>query len=176
MEARKWVEERDLLLLEADSKGDNDDVDDDDKSTQFDLDSEDDSATFEAPFLNKFGPIRGSSRNALSKLAEGNDDEDDNSEFRKDDGGCISPTTTWTPSTPNLSISLNGLSFSGSSKCHSDVAKNRVTTKTNINYSGSHSENKYGGWSANEMLPPSSSFLKLLDLSANEWSAFPEKF
>lgn len=175
MEARKWAEERELLLPEADFEEDDADA----ESTQFDLDSEDDSVTFEASFFSKFGPRRGSSRNPLSKLAEGNEDEDedDSNEVSKEDvGTCNSPIPKWTPSASKLSNSLKGLSFSGNSKRHSGVPKNRVTTKTNYGYSGNRSEHQSGGWSANEMLPPGSSFVKLSDLSANEWSAFLEKF
>ncbi|KAF0906287.1 hypothetical protein E2562_009660 [Oryza meyeriana var. granulata] len=173
MEAKRWVEERDWLLQEADFERE-----EDDESTQFDLDSEDDSTASEASFFSNLGPMRGSYRNPLSKLAEGNEDEDedDNKLFSKDDARiCTGPITTGTPSASNLSISLKELSLSGISKCHSGVAKNRATTKTN-NYGGTRSEHKCGGWSADEMLPLSSSFVRLSDLSVNEWSAFLEKF
>ena len=167
MEARNWVEEREWLLPQADFEGE-----DDNESTQFDLDSEDDSTTFEASFSNNIRPIKGNSRDPPSKLAEVNEyvDEDDNNEFNKDDvGTCTSPITTWTPSTSNLSISSNELSFSGRRKSHSGVAKNKVTSKINSNsYSGNHS--------AKEKLPHNSSFAKLSDLSANKWSPFLEKF
>jgi hypothetical protein len=53
--------------------------------------------------------------------------------------------------------------------------KNRVSAKTDY-YNGYRSEYQSAGWSTNEMLPPSSSFVKLSDLTANEWSAFLEKF
>ncbi|KAL6644618.1 hypothetical protein ACP70R_016226 [Stipagrostis hirtigluma subsp. patula] len=176
MEARNWVEERGLILPEADfeveEEGDANDVD----LTQFDLDSEDDSATFEASLFNKFGSMGVNCRNPLSKLAEGNEDEVKDEASQKGLGTCTSPVPKWTPSTSELSVSYKGISSSGSSKCHSGVPMNRVSTKTNYSYSGCRSEHQSGGWSANEMLPPSSSFVKLSDLSANEWSVFLEKF
>ncbi|XP_062191712.1 phosphatidylinositol 4-kinase gamma 5-like [Phragmites australis] len=177
MEARSWVEERGLILPECDFEEEDYDV----EFTQFDLDSEDDSATFETSLFDKFGSMVVNCRNALSKLAEGNENEDEDEEDKnevsqEDASTCTSPVPKWTPSASKLSVSLKGLCFSGSSKCHSGIPMNRVSTKTDYSYSGYHSDYQSGGRSANEMLPPSSSFVKLSDLSANEWSAFLEKF
>lgn len=172
MKARKWVEERELVLPEADSE-------EEDGDAQFNLDSEDDPAAFEASPFNKFGPPRGSSRNPLSRLVEGNEDKEggSKSEMSKDDlGTCTSPVSKWTPSASKLPGSLKGLSFSGNSKCHSGVPKNRVTTKTNYGYIGNTTQHQPGGRSTNNMLPPSSNFVKLSDLSTYEWNAFLKKF
>uniref|UniRef100_A0A0D9X960 1-phosphatidylinositol 4-kinase n=1 Tax=Leersia perrieri TaxID=77586 RepID=A0A0D9X960_9ORYZ len=175
MEAKKWVEETEWLILETDITGGRGD-----ESTQFDLDCEDESVACEGSYFKSPRPFRGSSQNPLSKLVEGNEDEKekDNDEFNKNDIGiCTSPVTTWTPSTPNLLILPKKHNFSEISECHSGAAKNRVTTKIKKNdYGGNPRELKCGGWSANEMLPLSSSFVKLWDLRANEWSAFLAKF
>ncbi|PAN35933.1 hypothetical protein GQ55_6G234300 [Panicum hallii var. hallii] len=178
MEARNWVKGRELLLPEADFEEDDDDDDCDADFTQFDLDSGDDAATYEASFFNKYGSIGVSCRNPLSKLTEGNEDieEDESNEVSQDDvDACTSPVPKCTHSTSKLPVSLKGLCFSGNSKCRTSVPKNRVSAKTDY-YSGYRSEYQSAGWSANEMLPPSSSFVKLSDLSAIEWSAFLEKF
>ena len=178
MEARNWVKERELLLPEADFEEDDDDDDCDADFTQFDLDSGDDAATYEASFFNKYGSIGVSCRNPLSKLTEGNEDieEDESNEVSQDDvDACTSPVPKCTHSTSKLPVSLKGLCFSGNSKCRNGVPKNRVSAKTDY-CSGYRSEYQSAGWSANEMLPPSSSFVKLSDLNAIEWSAFLEKF
>lgn len=162
MEARKWVEEKKSVLPEADSEDD----DDGDELSQFDLDPEDD------------GP-GGSSRNPLSRLAEGNQAKDGYGiiEVSKEDlRTSISPVSKWTPSTSKLPGSLKGLSSSRSSKCHSGVPKARVSTKTNYGHIGNSSQHQSVGRSTNNMLPPSTSFVKLSDLSGNEWSAFLKKF
>ncbi|VAI18629.1 unnamed protein product [Triticum turgidum subsp. durum] len=56
MEARKWVEDRELFLPEAGVE------DDDDDFTQFSLDGEDDSDAFESPSFSRFGPMKASHR------------------------------------------------------------------------------------------------------------------
>ncbi|CAL5013129.1 unnamed protein product [Urochloa decumbens] len=178
MQARNWVKERELLLPEADFEEDDGDDDCDEDFTQFDLDSGDDAATCQVPFFNKYGSIVGNCRNPLSKLAEGNEDneEEDLNEASQDDvNACTSPVPKCTPSTSKLPVSLKGLCFSGKSKCRKGIPMKRVSAKSNY-YSGYRSEYQSAGWSANEMLPPSSSFVKLSDLSAIEWSAFLEKF
>ncbi|CAO2162931.1 unnamed protein product [Urochloa humidicola] len=177
MQARNWVKERELLLPEADFEEDDYDDDCDEDFTQFDLDSGDDAATCQVPFFNKYGSIVGNCRNPLSKLAEGNEDneEEDNEASQDDVNTCTSPVPKCTPSTSKLSVSLKGPCCSGKSKCRSGVPKKRVSAKSDY-YSGYRSEYQSAGWSANEMMPPSSSFVKLSDLSAIEWSAFLEKF
>lgn len=97
------------------------------------------------------------------------------SRSQNDVDACTSPVPKCTHSTSKLLVSLKGLCFSGNNKCHNVVPKNRVSAKTDY-YSGYLSEYQSAGWSANEMLPPSSSFVKLSDLSAIEWSVFLEKF
>uniref|UniRef100_A0A0D9XET0 1-phosphatidylinositol 4-kinase n=1 Tax=Leersia perrieri TaxID=77586 RepID=A0A0D9XET0_9ORYZ len=54
------------------------------------------------------------------------------------------------------------------------VPKNKVTAKTN--YSSKGSEYQSGSRSANELLPPSASFVKLSDMGPEEWNAFLDKF
>ncbi|KAJ1268961.1 hypothetical protein BS78_07G173300 [Paspalum vaginatum] len=178
MEARNWVKERELLLPEADEEEDEDDDGDADFG-QFDLESGDDLATCEASFFNKYGSIAGNCRNPLSKLAEGNEEneEEDKIEASLDDvDACTTLGSKCIPSTSKLSASLKGLCFnSGNNKFRNGVLKNRVSAKIEY-YSGYRSEYQSAGWSSIEMLPPSSSFVKPSDMSANEWSAFLEKF
>jgi hypothetical protein len=159
LEARKWVEEKESVLPEADSEDD-----DGDEFAQFELDSEDDGR-------------RGSSRNPVSRLSDGNQakDGDGKIEVSKEDlGTCTPPASKWTPSISKLPGSLKGLSFSGNS--HSGVPKTRVSTKTNYGYIGNSSQHQSVGRSTTNILPPSSNFVKLSDLSSNEWSAFLMKF
>jgi hypothetical protein len=166
-EARKWVEEREFFLLEEAGV-----ENDDDDFTQFLLDSEDESDAFETLAFSKFGSMKGSSRNPLSKLAEC--DEEDEDEMTKEDSDTLtSASPQQIPSISKLSSSLKGLGILGKAKAyHSGVAK--VSGKTN--YSGKASEYESGSRSANELLPPSASFVKLSDMGSHEWSAFLEKF
>ncbi|XBH92700.1 phosphatidylinositol 4-kinase gamma 7-like isoform X2 [Triticum dicoccoides] len=147
MEARKWVEDRELFLPEAGVE------DDDDDFTQFSLDGEDDSDAFESPSFSRFGPMKASHRNPLSKLAECDEEEDDDKEMVKDD-----------------SDPLNAKPYRGGIP----KTKSKVAAKTN--YSGEGSMYQSGSRSANEMLPPSASFVKLSDMGSEEWTAFLDKF
>ncbi|KAF8747747.1 hypothetical protein HU200_013153 [Digitaria exilis] len=163
MEARNWVKERELLLPEPDFE--------EEDFTQFDLDSGDDAATCEGSFFNKYGTIGVSCRNPLSKLTEDIEEEHINDVRQDDVDACTSPVPKCTHSTSKLAVSLKGLCFSGNSKCRNGVPKNRLSAKPDY-----HSEYQSAGWSANEMMPPSSSFVKLSDMSGIEWSAFLGKF
>jgi hypothetical protein len=178
LEARKWIEERGLILPDADIEEENDDADDV-EFTQFNLDSKDASALFEASLLDKFGSMGVNCRNTLTKLTEDREneaEEDKNEASQKDVHTFISPVPKWARSASKLSVSLKGLCFMGSSNCHNRIPMNRVSNKSDKSYSVYNSEHQSGGWSANEILPPSSSFVKLSDLSANEWSVFLEMF
>uniref|UniRef100_A0ACD5Y0X1 Uncharacterized protein n=1 Tax=Avena sativa TaxID=4498 RepID=A0ACD5Y0X1_AVESA len=170
MEARKWVEDRELFLPEARVE------DDDDDFTQFSLDGEDDSDAFEPPPFSKFGTMKGSHRNPLSKLDEC-DEEDDAKVVIKDDAdpsnGMLPKLV---PSVSKLSASLKGTGFFGKAKAyHGGIPKSKLGAKTN--YSGEGSMlHQSGSRSANEMLPPSASFVKLSDMCSEEWNAFLDKF
>ncbi|TVU05423.1 hypothetical protein EJB05_48586, partial [Eragrostis curvula] len=178
LEAKTWVEERGLILPDADIE---EDEEEDVEFTLFDLDSEDDSALFEASVLDKFESMGVSCRETLKKLTKGRENEDEadegkNEVSQEDFSSFTDSVPKCTSSTSKLSASLKGLCFSGSNNCHSGVAMHRVSNKADKIYSAFSSEHQSGGRSANEMLPPSSSFVKLSDLSANEWSVFLEKF
>jgi len=175
MEARKWVEERVFFL--PDEAGVEDD---DDDFTQFPLDSEDDSdGSFELAAFSKFGSIKASSRNPLSKLDEcDEEDEEENEDDAYTTGEDAYSLTSELPqkisSMSKLSSSMKGLGFVGKSKAyHTGVPKGKVS-KTN--YRGKASEHQSGSRSANELLPPSTSFVKVSDMGPREWSVFLDMF
>ncbi|KAM0884750.1 hypothetical protein ACQ4PT_030784 [Festuca glaucescens] len=171
MEARKWVEDRELFLPEAGVE------DDDDDFTQFSLDGEDDSDAFELPPFSKFAPMKASHRNPLSKLDECDEEDNEAKEVTKDDAD---PSNGMFPklisSVSKLSASLKGTGFFGKAKgYHGGIPKSKLGAKTN--YSGEGSMlHQSGSRSANEMLPPSASFVKLSDMGSEEWNAFLDKF
>ncbi|CAM0951828.1 unnamed protein product [Alopecurus aequalis] len=172
MEAKKWVEDRELFLPEAGVE------DDDDDFTQFSLDGEDDSDAFESLPFSKFGPMKASHRNPLSKLDECDEEDDDAKEVIKDDAdpsnGMFSKLV---PSVSKLSASLKGTGFSGKAKgYHGGIPKSKLGAKTNYSGEGSILHHQSGSRSANEMLPPSASFVKLSDMGSEEWNVFLDKF
>ncbi|KAL6655393.1 hypothetical protein ACP70R_006219 [Stipagrostis hirtigluma subsp. patula] len=173
MEARKWVEERELFPPDEAGVEEGDD-----DFTQFPLDSDEEEDAFEAPAFSKFGTMKASSRNPLSKLDECDeeDEDEDNTYTTKEDTDTLSSALPQhVPSVSKLSSSLKGLGFLGKAKAyHTSVPKSKMTGKTN--YSGKGSEHQSGSRSANELLPPSASFVKLSDMGPEEWSAFLEKF
>jgi hypothetical protein len=77
-----------------------------------------------------------------------------------------------------LSASLKGTGFFGKAKgYHGGIPKSKLGAKTNYSGEGSMSMlHQSGSRSANEMLPPSASFVKLSDMGSEEWSAFLDKF
>ncbi|TVU09925.1 hypothetical protein EJB05_43424, partial [Eragrostis curvula] len=170
MEARKWVEEREFFLPdEAGVENDDDDF------TQFPLDSEDESDEFEAPVFSKFGTMKTSSRNPLSKLEECDEEDENDDDTTKEDSDTLSSASSdQTPSISKLSSSLKGLGILGKAKSYNSGIPKKVAGKTN--YSCKASEHQSGSRSANELLPPSASFVKLSDMGPHEWSAFLEKF
>jgi hypothetical protein len=172
MEARKWVEERELFL--PDEAGVEDD---DDDFTQFPLDCEDDSDAYELSAFSNFGSMKASSRNPLSKLDEcDEEDEDgDNTNTTEDDADALTIALPQKISPVlKLSSSMKRLGFVAKSKAyHTGVPKGKAS-KTN--YSGKASEHQSGSRSANELLPPSTSFVKVSDMGPREWSAFLDKF
>ena len=172
MEARKWVEDRELFLPEAGVE------DDDDDFTQFSLDGEDDSDAFESPSFSRFGPMKASHRNPLSKLAECDEEEDVDKEMIKDDSDPLNGMSPkLVPPVSKLSASLKGFGFHGKAKpYHGGIPKTKSKVAAKTNYSGEGSMYQSGSRSANEMLPPSASFVKLSDMGSEEWTAFLDKF
>ncbi|CAD6246215.1 unnamed protein product [Miscanthus lutarioriparius] len=143
MEARNWVKEIELLLQETDFEEEEEDDDDSDANfTQFDLDSADDSTTCEISFFNKYRSTGGSFRKPLSRLPEGNEDneEEAKNEASQDDANTYtSPVPNCTLSTSKSLVCPMGLCFSGNRRCRNGVPKNRVSAKTNY-YNGYRSE------------------------------------
>ncbi|XP_006660740.1 phosphatidylinositol 4-kinase gamma 7-like [Oryza brachyantha] len=178
MEARKLVEDRELFLPEVRVE------DDDDGVTQFSLDNEDVSDEFELPSFSKFGPMKANHSNPLSKLDECDEEDDEVEEDEEDDDdeqvikydafNLKNPFSKQIPSVSKLSASFKGLGFLGKARAYrKGVPKSKLIAKTN--YSGKGSEHQSGSRSANELLPPSASFVKLSDMGPEEWSAFLDK-
>ncbi|CAN6207945.1 unnamed protein product [Urochloa humidicola] len=172
MEARRLATEQDDSSTERDP-GDED-------LTQFELDSEDHEIPKE-PSADQFEFKRQNSRNQLSKLDEADEEEeeDDIKEVESDAGklACPKPINKWLANISKLSTSLKGVSLTDKNprqlSAGPKVVDSVKTSKSNSNDTGSQLCN----WgSANDMLPPSVSFVKLADMGPETWGLFLEKF
>ncbi|CAA0822475.1 Phosphatidylinositol 4-kinase gamma 7 [Striga hermonthica] len=152
-----------------------------DESFQFDIDCEDnngyestmklisDESFTSMPFHFGFGSFNG--RTLLSRLEE-TVEEDDDSELADEEQNGLTSTRTVVKrpiAVSKLSVSLNNTSLSDK-------------TQKLGKFSGAKADNGYlansssGHRSANEQLPVSVSFVKLADMSEDEWALFLEKF
>ncbi|KAK1293318.1 putative phosphatidylinositol 4-kinase type 2-beta [Acorus calamus] len=155
IEARRLVAEREAMSFCTESEvGDVENYD-----IQFEIDCDDD------PYF--FGSNRGSVRNPLSKLDE-SVEEEETEEDNDDDCEIVEakplfpPLQNLAPSVSKLSASLKNISLSEKSQCFEPL----------VPMTGGGSGNR----SANEQLPTSASFVKLADMSDEEWGVFLEKF
>lgn len=168
MEARRTLADE-VLSPKADSI--NEDI-------QFDLDCEElepefspkialDDYMTRAPFQT--GMVGGYGRCSLSTLEESIKEEDEESEGEEQEGIATLPAPEKIPTMSKLSMSL----------------KYTVLGEKNLKlqkHAGSKLENGYlsstssAHRSANEQLPASMSFVKLADMSDDEWAIFLEKF
>uniref|UniRef100_A0A5B7C9J5 1-phosphatidylinositol 4-kinase n=1 Tax=Davidia involucrata TaxID=16924 RepID=A0A5B7C9J5_DAVIN len=152
LEARRIVAEREMLFSEAELT---------DGEVQFDMDFEDAEEVLtprmsrnsfnKASFHCEFKGVNG--RNPLSKLEESIEEE----EIEVDEEPARAGTTNeYRFSTDSeLSMSLEKLSLGGKAEVANMVGSRR---------------------SANELLPASTSFVKLVDMNEEEWILFLEKF
>ncbi|KAL6294916.1 hypothetical protein ACE6H2_003058 [Prunus campanulata] len=167
MEARRMLAEREALSPKADLVGDQEflfDIDCEDAELDYTLKLAADDYVSRTPF--QFGNGSGHGRSPLSKLAESIEEEED-SEVEEQEALASLQSPERVPSVSKLSMSL----------------KNTVLgEKSHLKYTGTRAENGYmantssGHRSANEQLPASMSFVKLADMSEDDWIWFLEKF
>lgn len=167
MEARRMLAEREALSPKADLVGDQEflfDIDCEDTELDYTLKLAADDYVSRTPF--QFGNGSGHGRSPLSKLEESIEEEED-SEVEEQEVLASLRSPERVPSVSKLSMSL----------------KNTVLgEKSHLKYTGTRAENGYmantssGHRSANEQLPASMSFVKLADMSEEDWAWFLEKF
>jgi len=177
IEASKLVSERmDKMLLE-DSRDEEENNEED--AVQFEIDSEEEPVTPKSPRIPQFcnfGSKPTLSRNPLSKLDESPEEEEEDFETNNTNSNTNNDTKFGTRSFNGLvnksvpAISKLSTSFKGFGLKGKEVIKGN-------NSGGRTSGLKIGNSrSANEQLQTSASFVKLGDLSAQEWEVFLEKF
>lgn len=180
IEARRLVAEREVLSPQSEAG------DEDDNDIQFAIDSEDAEPVMPRtpPPSYHFGVNGGSSRNPFTKLESLDEEEEEDG----DDGEEISTeaaadfftrTRELLPTVPKLSMSLKGISLTEKTPRYPvGVSKggNAGTGKSGKSGNGSGGNQSGNRRSANEQLPASASFVKVADMSEEEWGAFLEKF
>ncbi|BFG16891.1 hypothetical protein CerSpe_031650 [Prunus speciosa] len=167
MEVRRMLAEREALSPKADLVGDQEflfDIDCEDAELDYTLKLAADDYVSRTPF--QFGNGSGHGRSPLSKLEE-SIEEEEASEVEEQEALASLQSPERVPSVSKLSMSL----------------KNTVLgEKSHQKYTGTRAENGYmantssGHRSANEQLPASMSFVKLADMSEDDWIWFLEKF
>ncbi|KAM0943092.1 putative 1-phosphatidylinositol 4-kinase [Dioscorea sansibarensis] len=162
IESKRLVTEHGPFLSEAESGGEDD--------IQFDIDcSEEDELTMQVGVQPS-----SHSRNPFSKLQILEEEDEDGDE---DDTELSPPHSELPQNVSKLSMSLKDVSLAEKHNQlkHQDwFSKGGKTgTKTNYSYGVKHPN---GNRSANEQLPASQSFVKLADMSDDQWGAFLEKF
>ncbi|KAK7275048.1 hypothetical protein RIF29_16155 [Crotalaria pallida] len=169
LEARKMLAEREELSPRTEL-GDDEfvfDIDCDEAGYDSTLKMAMDDSLTRAPFQAGF--FNGFARNPLSKLDEGIEEEEEESDGESPQDLSTSAAQEKIPTISKLSVSL----------------KNTVLGEKNQNrqkYSGGKADDGYfantssGHRSANEQLPASISFVKLADMTEDEWTLFLEKF
>lgn len=171
IEARRLVEEREMLSPK---------IKDGDEEFQFDIDYEDTEFDFAHKFgadyhasrgMSQVGIGFGNGRNPLSKLEESIEEWDESEGEEEQKISTIMPVEEKVPTVSKLSMSLKHTSLDD---------KNQKTKKflgTNLDgYSPNPSSSSSGHRSANEQLPASVSFVELADLNEEEWTMFLDKF
>ncbi|EXB44906.1 putative phosphatidylinositol 4-kinase type 2-beta [Morus notabilis] len=169
MEARRMIKEREVLSPKADLEH---------EEYQFPIDygewelDETPKMSAEEDFVTRtpfhFGNGSGHGRPQLPKLEERGEEEEENDEEEKEVFANFRASEK-KPTISNISMSLKDTSLG---------EKKQKFPK----FTGSKPENGYmlntsaGHRSANEQLPASVSFVKLADLSEDEWTLFLEKF
>ncbi|XP_004509953.1 phosphatidylinositol 4-kinase gamma 5 [Cicer arietinum] len=169
LEARKMLAEREELSPRTDL-GDDEflfDIDCDVAGSDFALKTTMDGPLARSPFQPGFGSGHG--RNPLSKLDESIEEEEEEGDGKYPEGFVTFPPQEKVPTVSKLSMSLKNTMLSEKSQKHQ-------------NHSGGIADNGYygntssGHKSANEQLLASTSFVKLADMTEDEWITFLEKF
>jgi hypothetical protein len=171
LEARKMLAEKEELSPRTDLS-DNEflfDIDCDVAGSDFTLKMTMDDLLPRAPFSPGLGGGHG--RNPLSKLYESIEEEEEEEEG---DGECPEGFVTFplhekNPAVSKLSVSLKNMMLRETSQKHQKHSGGIVSNDCHGNTSSGHR-------SANEQLPASSSFVKLADMTEDEWTTFLEKF
>ncbi|KAL5723338.1 Phosphatidylinositol 4-kinase gamma 7 [Ranunculus cassubicifolius] len=168
IEARRLVEEREIFTLEPEQLVDGEEF-------LFDLDCEepalDYASTFGDDFLAKdpphFGFRFGSGRNPLSRLEESiEEEENEGEEEAAREVFNDAPSQTQMPTVSKLSMSLKNTNLFEKSQLFQGMK-----------YEGNHLVGQSScNRSANDQLPGSVSFVKLADMSEDEWEFFLDKF
>ncbi|ONK69390.1 uncharacterized protein A4U43_C05F22360 [Asparagus officinalis] len=164
LEARKLVAEREVPSPRIELR--------DEDEIQFDIDCEEtDPMMPRTPPPHHFGLSGGSSKNPFSKLEsleEEEEDGDTESHAGEEKPNFFTHTHKLHPAVPKLSISLKGVSLTEKAP-RGSVASSKSNSSSRGNTSGDRR-------SAKEQLPTSASFVKVADMSEEEWGSFLEKF
>ncbi|KAG9155567.1 hypothetical protein Leryth_009974 [Lithospermum erythrorhizon] len=117
-----------------------------------------------------FGLGGGNGRSPLSTLDESFEEEVEEVESEEEDKQYIGNVTFGKkPFVPMLSASLKNISLGDKKQKYTNLTR----TQSDCRYLGNSSS---GHRSANEQLPVSASFVKVVDMSEEEWALFREKF
>ncbi|XP_021296571.1 phosphatidylinositol 4-kinase gamma 7-like [Herrania umbratica] len=165
IEARRLLEERNMLFDNV-KAGEND--------FQFEIDCQEEEVDLTSNVENKLAshaycrPLGGNIRNPLSKLDENIEEwteEEENTVPPRLDEYAFS-AHDWTPTVPRLSMSMKNVSIGEKSWRHEGAMQK----------SGYLAGTSSGNRSVNEQLPGSTSFVKLADISEDEWVQYLEHF
>ncbi|KAJ7953962.1 Phosphatidylinositol 4-kinase [Quillaja saponaria] len=169
MGARRMIAEREELSPKTDLG---------DEEYQFDIDCEEVGSEFaqnlatDDHITRSHGFGSGHGRSPLSKLEESIEEEEEEEveSEAEDPDGCATPATLErVPTVSKLSMSLKNTSLGEKNQKHQKYPGAKVENGYLANTSSGHR-------SANEQLPASMSFVKLADMSDDEWTMFLEKF
>lgn len=173
IEARRLVAEREMLSPQS-LTGDEDEI-------LFVIDCEEAEPVMpRTPPSYHYGVNGGSYRNPFSKLESLEEEEEkdgDSEAHNMEEAAKFFPRTNGLlPTVPKLSMSLKGVSLTDKTQRYPagiSKGRNAASGKNNNSSGGNQSGSRR---SANEQLPASASFVKLADMSEEEWGAFLEKF
>ncbi|CAJ2636418.1 phosphatidylinositol 4-kinase type 2-beta [Trifolium pratense] len=169
LEARKMLAEKEELSPRTDLS-DNEflfDIDCDVAGSDFTMKMTMDDLLPKAPFSPRLGGGHG--RNPLSKLHESIVEEEEEGDGEFPEGVVTFPLHGKNTAVSKLSVSLKNMMLSETSQKHQKHSGGKVDNDCHGNASSGHR-------SANEQLPSSSSFVKLADVTEDEWTTFLEKF
>ena len=120
-----------------------------------------------APF--QYGFANGYARNPLSKLDECIEEGEEESDGESPQGLAVLCAQEKIPTVSKLSVSLKNAMLGEKSQNHQIHSGGKADNGYFANSSSGHR-------SANEQLPASISFVKLADMTEDEWTLFLEKF